>query len=84
MKTNERVQQPKEPEKQFIDIKTAPFTFPAKDLPKYFDISYVGALKLARTENFGFRCGEKKLFIFRDKFIAWMDKKCEGKTEVNR
>jgi hypothetical protein len=79
MKQNQRLQQSKEQEKQFLDINTAPFTFPAKDLPKYFDISYVGALKLAHTENFGFRCGEKKLFIFRDKFITWMDQKCGEK-----
>jgi len=76
MKQNQPIPQ-KEQERQFLDIKTAPFIFQPKDLTKYFRISYVGALKMARTENFGFRCGAKKLFIYRDKFIEWLDEKCQ-------
>lgn len=77
MEQNQPLAQLTEQEKQFLEIKTAPFIFPAKDLPRYFDISYIGALKMARTKNFGFRCGAKKLFIYRDKFIDWLEEKCK-------
>lgn len=63
-------------EKQLKDITKASYIFPAKSLPEYHKISYVAALKLARTENFGVRNG-KKLFIIRDKFITWLDQKSE-------
>jgi len=82
MEQNQLSVQLKEQEKQFLDIKTAPVIFLAKDLPKYLDVSYVGALKLAHNENFGFRCGEKKLFIYRDKFIEWLDQKSELKCDM--
>ena len=82
MEQNQLLVQLKEQEKQFLDIKTAPFIFLAKDLPLYFDISYVGALKLAQNENFGFRCGTKKLYIHRDKFIEWLDQTSELKCEM--
>jgi hypothetical protein len=59
--------------KQLLDIRSAPVSFPAKDLPLYYDISYILALKLAKTEPFGFRFGEKRLFIHRDRFIQWME-----------
>lgn len=82
MEQNQLLSQLKEQEKQFLDIKTAPFIFLAKELPLYFDISYVGALKLAQNENFGFRCGTKKLYIHRDKFIEWLNQTSEIKCEL--
>ena len=38
MEQNQPLAQLTEQEKQFLEIKTAPFIFPAKDLPKYFGI----------------------------------------------
>lgn len=68
--------------KQLLDIRTAPVSFPAKDLPLYYDISYILALKLAKTEPFGFRFGEKRLFVNRDKFINWMDRRSETRENT--
>ncbi len=56
-----------------------PLTLTAKEVSDVLGISLAGAYELTRSDGFpAFKLGNRTI-VHRDKFIKWLEDKCDGK-----